>query len=90
MKDYTSFAAIIFSGICILVIMVLKKRAGFLLSFLTRMIVGMGSIYFINEFLSAWQINLMVGWNPISLLTSGSLGFGGVALLYAIAACKFL
>lgn len=70
--------------------MLLKSRANFLLSFLARMLVGMSSIYFINHFLEAGHIPLMVGWNLISLLTTGSLGFGGVALLYAIAACKFL
>ncbi len=55
-----------------------------------RMALGMGSIYYINQFLAKRQIDLYVGWNLISLLTTGGLGFGGVVLLYAVNACKFL
>ncbi len=55
-----------------------------------RMVLGMGSIYYINQFLAKRQIDLFVGWNMVSLLTTGGLGFGGVLLLYAVSACKFL
>lgn len=55
-----------------------------------RMVLGMGSIYYINRLLAERQIDLCVGWNAVSLLTTGSLGFGGVVLLYAVCACKFL
>ena len=90
MFDLKNIAIIAFICICILLIMILRRRANFLLSFLTRVLVGMSGIYFINRFLEAGQIPMAVGWNPVSLLAAGSLGLGGVALLYAVEACKFL
>lgn len=80
------------AGSCglVLVIAVLKSRAQLLLNFLVRMILGVIGIIFVNDLLATQGISLAVGINPITLLTSGSLGFGGVALLYAILACKFL
>lgn len=69
---------------------VARRVWGLLFWLLVRMVLGMGSIYYINQLLADRQINLYVGYNIISLLTSGSLGFSGVVLLYAICACKFL
>lgn len=85
-----SFVAV--GGACglVLLIAVLKQRAQILLNFLVRLILGAVCIYLVNDFLSAQGISVAVGLNPISLLTSGTLGFSGVALLYAISSCKFL
>lgn len=85
-----SFVAV--GGACglVLLIAVLKQRAQILLNFLVRLILGAVCIYLVNNFLSAQGISVAVGFNPISLLTSGTLGFSGVALLYAISSCKFL
>ena len=52
--------------------------------------IGTFCILYTNDLLAAQGIPLSVGINPISLLTTGSLGFGGVALLYGILALKFL
>ena len=78
--------------ICGLVLMigVLKSRAEFVLNFLVRMILGAICIVFLNNFFDTQGIALAVGLNPVSLLTSGTLGFSGVALLYGILACRFL
>ena len=54
------------------------------------MVLGIFCIIYANDLLAAQGIPLAVGINPISLLTTGSLGFGGVALLYGILALKFL
>lgn len=80
------------AGSCGLVLLIglLKNRAQILLNFLVRMVLGVIGILFVNNLLATQGISLAVGINPITLLTSGSLGFGGVALLYAILACQFL
>lgn len=80
------------AGSCALVLLIaaLKRRAQFILNFLVRMVIGAVCIVGANELLAAQGIPLAVGINPITLLTSGSLGFGGVALLYGILLCQFL
>ncbi len=90
MEFMVSFALV--AGICVLVLVIamLKRRAQFLLNFLVRMTLGAICITFVNDLLASQGIGLAVGLNPVSLLTSGILGFGGVALLYAILACNFL
>ncbi|MDD6057135.1 MAG: pro-sigmaK processing inhibitor BofA family protein [Clostridiales bacterium] len=68
----------------------LKRRAQFLLYFFVRMILGAAGIFFMNYALEKQGILVSVGLNPISLLTTGSLGFSGFALLYLIVLSKFL
>lgn len=74
----------------VLLIALLKRRAQLLLNFLVRMVLGAFCIVFVNDLLAAQGIALAVGINPVSLLTSGTLGFSGVALMYGILACQFL
>lgn len=90
MNDSIWFGTI--AGICLLVLLiaVLKSRAQIVLNFLVRMVLGAVCIIFINDLLAEQHILLVVGLNPVTLLTTGSLGFGGVALLYAIVACGLL
>lgn len=90
MANATSYG--LMAGVCVLVLLIamLKRRAQILLNFLVRMVMGVISITFMNELFVSQGITLAVGINPLSLLTSGTLGFGGVALLYGIMACKFL
>ena len=59
-------------------IFVLKKT--FFIHFMIRSIIGMGTIFLVNEFLSAYEIEQMVGVNLISFLTSGILGIPGIAI----------
>jgi len=68
----------------VLLIVVLKHRARMVLHLLVQMILGGTSIYFINYFLSKNGISTIIALNPLTLLTSGLLGFPGVFLLYAI------
>lgn len=74
----------------VLLIVLLKKRAQFLLNFGVRIFLGGIGIYMINSFFAEQGIALAVGLNPISLLTTGVLGFSGLALLYMIVALEFL
>jgi inhibitor of the pro-sigma K processing machinery len=55
-----------------------------------RSILGAIAIYFINAALGKIGISSVVGLNPLSVLTSGILGFPGLAALYGIGFCKFL
>lgn len=88
-KEIGSIAIVV---ICLLVVCVglLKKRAEFLLTFLVRMVVGGIAIFFTNKFFASQEIDLMVGINPISILTVGILGTGGFALLYGIMIYRLL
>ncbi|MDE7187443.1 MAG: pro-sigmaK processing inhibitor BofA family protein, partial [Lachnospiraceae bacterium] len=47
-------------------------------------------IYFLNYFLESQQLHFAVGINPLTVLTSGFLGFPGVAVLYGIHFFKML
>jgi len=64
----------------------MKKKAQFFLNFLLRAGVGAAMIMWVNSVLLKQGIILSVGLNLWSLLTSGSLGIPGVALLFAISA----
>ncbi|MCI8639778.1 MAG: Pro-sigmaK processing inhibitor BofA [Coprococcus sp.] len=61
-----------------------KKRPPFLVNFVVRAIVGMGIIFFVNQFLDYRNIPVSVGLNIISFLTTGTLGVPGVCLLYGV------
>ena len=61
-----------------------EQRPSLILNFLIRALLGLAIIFFINEFLSSKGVDICVGINGISFLTSGVLGIPGVALLYGI------
>ena len=61
-----------------------NKWGNIVLNFVIRAILGMGLIYFINEYLLPGDNALNVGLNAVSFLTTGSLGIPGVCLLYGI------
>ncbi|WP_461811614.1 pro-sigmaK processing inhibitor BofA family protein [Faecalimonas sp.] len=67
-----------------------KEHTTFFIDFIIRVIVGIGLIFFINQYLSYKQIEIAVGINPLSALVSGVLGVPGVALLYGILVCQIL
>ena len=82
----TSFWIIAGSCVLVLGIMILKNRARFALNFLVRAVLGACAIACVNKWLAQQGIML----NPVTLLTTGSLGFSGVALLYGILLLKIL
>ena len=61
-----------------------QKSASFLVSFIIRAILGMGLIFFINQYVIPAENAWKVGLNAVSFLTSGMLGIPGVCLLYGI------
>ena len=82
----------ILAGVCgiVLAIGVLKEKLYFLCTFLLRAVIGAILILWLNSILIKQGLQIEVGLNLISLLTSASLGIPGVALLFAISALKLL
>ena len=68
----------------VLLIGALKKRAEWLLTFLLRSVSGTVLIYFANLLIASTNMGFEIGINPLTVLTSGILGFPGVLLLYGI------
>jgi len=82
----------ILAGVCgvVLLVLLLKKKMRFFLDFLLRTGIGAVTILWVNSVLSQQGLQIAVGLNFWSLLTSGSLGIPGVALLFAISAMQNL
>lgn len=72
--------------ICIIIIImgILRRRAVYLFRFLYRVCLGLIIIYGMNYIFANYHSDLYVGYNVISVLTSGILGFPGIAALYCI------
>ena len=74
----------------ILLVLLLRKRAQIILNFLVRTVLGAIMILLVNDILQKQGFDIYVGLNPVTLLTSGTLGFSGDTLLYAVAANPLL
>ena len=68
----------------------MRQKGQFLVNFIIRAILGMGLIFFANQFLAQEEIAIKVGFNVISFLASGFLGLPGVAMLYGIVSIPIL
>jgi len=89
--NYKSGAVlIIIVCVMILCIISIRKKAEFILNFMLRSIVGVITIFMMNQILLTQNISLTVGINSWTVLTSGILGMPGVALLYGVSFLKFL
>jgi len=82
--------AIVVICVVILIIGSVKQKSQLVLNFCVRIVLGMISIYFLNNFLETQNINMLVGINPISALTIGTLGISGFVLLYGIMLYKLM
>lgn len=86
------YGVIAIGGICLIVLLmgVIKERARMVAVFLSRAVVGIAGVCLINQLLAAQGIDVAVGVNPVSVLTIGTLGISGVALLYGIMLYRLL
>ena len=85
MEAYYGVAAI--AGICVVVLimgMLKQKSAGLAVAFVLRALAGAAGICIVNEALESQGIAVAAGINPVSLLTVGTLGISGFALIYGI------
>ena len=82
----------VLAGACgvVLFIVLMRQKMRFLLDFLLR--TGFGAVLILcgNRLFEQQGIAIFVGLNFWSLLTSGTLGFPGVALLFVISALQNL
>ncbi len=84
------FLAIAGSCAVVLFMVLVKHKAEIFMNFCIRAVMGQIAIYGINSLLSSYEIPVRAGMNLVSFLTSGTLGFSGVSLLYAILALRLL
>ena len=90
MERFGAVAAIIFVCVLVLLIGAFGRKAEWIINFVLRAILGTIGIYFLNNFLIARDISVSVGINPMTVLTSGILGFPGLVVLYGINFFKVL
>ena len=90
MERFGGMAAIIFVCIIVLVVGAFGRKIEWLVNFTLRAVMGTVGIYFVNYFLLAQNIGVSVGINPMTVLTSGILGFPGLIVLYGIDFFKIL
>ena len=90
MERFGGMAAIIFVCVFVLVVGALGRKIEWLVNFVLRAVMGTVGIYFANYFLLAQNIGVSVGINPMTVLTSGILGFPGLVVLYGINFFKIL
>lgn len=91
MQDkFIGFIILVAALAAVLLIGALKKRAEWLLTFLFRGVTGTVMIYFINLLITSTNMGFEIGINPVTVLTTGILGFPGVLLLYGINFVKIL
>lgn len=79
-------------GVCAVVLLLasLGKFREWLFQFVFRAVTGTLIIFFLNGFLVSQGISIAIGINPITIITSGVLGFPGLIMLYGINLYHFL
>lgn len=77
-------AALVVICAVVLLMGIVKRKMEWLLNILMRSILGTIAIYFVNGALAWAGISLNVGINPVTVLTSGILGFPGILAIYGI------
>lgn len=68
----------------VVMIAILKSRAGMALRFLVQAIVGGVLLYGMNQFFLTQNLVSTIALNPLTILTCGFLGIPGVLLLFCI------
>ena len=91
MTDHRTGAVLIVAACAvILLIGLFRIKSEWLLNVTVRSILGTIGIFFTNLALSAAGIPVGVGINPITVLTTGILGFPGFVGLYGLGFYKLL
>ena len=90
MENISGAAMILAVCLIVLAIGAMGRKVEWLVNFVLRAVMGTVGIYAFNHLLAARQMQVAVGINPLTVLTSGILGFPGVAVLYGINFFKIL
>ena len=88
-KEGWMIVAVIICSI-VLLFVALSKKSEWMMNFILRGIMGTIGIYIVNEVMIMQGINCEVGINPCTVLTSASLGFPGLILLFGLRFYYFL
>ena len=62
----------------------MKWLSNLFVNFVVRMIIGIALIFLVNQYFLMEEVNLRVGINLLTAVTTGALGVPGVCLLYGI------
>lgn len=84
MERFGGMAAILLVCVLVLLIGALGRKIEWIINFVLRAVMGTIGIYFLNNYLMTRQVSVAVGINPMTVLTSGILGFPGLIVLYGI------
>lgn len=90
MENAGGMLAILAVCLIVLAIGAMGRKVEWLVNFVLRAVMGTVGIYCLNYILATRQIAVAVGINPLTILTSGVLGFPGLAVLYGIHFFKIL
>lgn len=84
MNTYGGALWIVGGLLLVLIIGVFRRKIEWVINFVLRGALGMLLIYFANYFLSQQITGIGIGYNPVTFLVSGLLGFPGVAMMFGI------
>lgn len=78
--------AFLIIGVCgiLFLILAVKTNSHLILNMILRCVSGSLMIFVINKLLENTDFLVSVGLNPVTVLTTGILGFPGVILLFGI------
>lgn len=84
--------AIVAVVICAVILLAaaVRFKMEFVLNLVLRGILGTIGIYLVNQTLLWQNIDCLIGINPYTVLTSATLGFPGLILLYGVRFYNFL
>lgn len=84
MSNQTGMILIVCVCAGVLLIGAMRRHLEWLLNFVLRTVLGTLAIFLINILLKKTGLGDGIGLNPITVLTSGILGFPGLFLLFGI------
>lgn len=84
MPSYMGIVMIV--AVCILVLLIgaVRKKAEWLLNFILRTVMGLIGILVVNQICLSGNLDIGVGINLFTIITSGILGLPGIVALYGI------
>ena len=88
-KEGWMIVAVIICAV-ILLFIALRNNSEWLINIILRGIMGTIGIYIVNQILIMQGIHCEIGINPCTVLTSASLGFPGLILLFGLRLYNFL
>lgn len=85
-------SGIMIAAACVLVLLIgaFRRKKEWIINFIFRAVTGTVAMFFLNGFFVSKGVAIAIGINPVTVLTSGVLGFPGLIMLYGINIYKIL